>query len=290
MDSKFINEKLDEVIKTLSELKNSLQQVVSLRENKFDSLKQLLLSDKWPEAVNSALICDPNSEEDKKERGIGIVELVVDQSLTENQKFLDYGCGEGHCVNAAVEALGCGLAVGFDIKPSNWTNTEKIKFTSSYDEVMSLGPYDAILIFDVLDHVENETPIDLLKKAKDLLATNGKIYLRTHPWISRHGTHLYHKINKAYAHLVFTVDELSQIIENFQDEVNQKIVYPIKTYEDYFDSVNLKIADKQEIKEHVDTFFQQPDILERILTNTGHATFPEFQMSLSFIDYKLENI
>ena len=187
MDQTSINNKLEEAIKILTDIKNSLTPTVAIAAatepdyNTFDQLKAVLLSDNWPAAVNPALICDPNSEHDKKERGIGIVELIIDQAMTKDQKFLDYGCGEGHCVLAAPNSLGCGLAVGYDPKQHNWPSEDKTKFTTSYEEAASLGPYDSILIFDVLDHVENESPVDLLKKAADLLADKGKIYIRTHP-------------------------------------------------------------------------------------------------------------
>src|SRR4051812_42002173 len=37
----------------------------------FAALKTALLSDKWPEAVNPHLICNPESHDDKVERGRG---------------------------------------------------------------------------------------------------------------------------------------------------------------------------------------------------------------------------
>ncbi|MEI6851166.1 MAG: hypothetical protein WCK26_04340, partial [Candidatus Saccharibacteria bacterium] len=35
----------------------------------------------------------------------------------------------------------------------------------------------------------------VLAQIKDLLSDGGTVYLRTHPFCSRHATHLYHKIN-----------------------------------------------------------------------------------------------
>lgn len=262
--------------------------------NDFESLKKALYSDKWPNAVNPSLICDSSSESDKKERGVGILELVIEESVKDG-KFLDFGCGEGHCVASAVEILDCALAVGYDVKKQgNWISTDKTKFSTSYDEVKQMGPYDAILIFDVLDHVSGEEPESMLKKAADLLAPNGRIYMRCHPWMSRHGTHLYHKLNKAYAHLVFTDEELSQLSDHVP-ESNIKVTHPLATYSNIFKSAELKVLSDRKINEKVDPFFKVPKIAERIMKNTNKACkkfpefkdFPEFQMGIQFIDYVL---
>ena len=130
MDNKAICDKIDESVRSLLELKRSIMenkptptvQAQSVPEppkvaeddlESFESLKKALFSSRWPEAVNPNLICNPNSETDKKERGVGIIELIVEENI-KNGKFLDYGCGEGHCVNAAISVLGCADAVGFD--------------------------------------------------------------------------------------------------------------------------------------------------------------------------------
>ena len=111
MDHVKICNKIDQTIKSLTELKAlfSAQAEPTLvaqaepTENlsQFEELKKALFSDKWPVAVNPNLICDPNSSEDKKERGIGILELIIEDQLTKESKFLDFGCGEGHCVTSA---------------------------------------------------------------------------------------------------------------------------------------------------------------------------------------------
>ena len=297
MDHVKICNKIDQTIKSLTELKAlfSAQAEPTLvaqaepTENlsQFEELKKALFSDKWPVAVNPNLICDPNSSEDKKERGIGILELIIEDQLTKESKFLDFGCGEGHCVTSAVETLGCGLSVGYDVKAHDWPiSTDNTIFATSYEQAAALGPYNAILMFDVIDHPVGETPEQILKKAADLLTPDGKIYLRCHPWISRHGTHLYHKLNKAYAHLVFTDKEL-KLLSDYESEPNAKIVTPINSYGEIFKTAGLVISSQRNITESVDSFFKIPKIAERIIANTGFQRFPEFQMGLQFIDYVL---
>ena len=293
MDQATISHKINEAIRLLSEVTAGLNQpaenqpvLTAQSTNSFDDLKSLLFSDKWPNAVNPNLICDDNSEDDKKERGNGIVELVIEEPIPETGKFLDFGCGEGHCVLAANESFHC-TCVGYDIKSHNWPTTPGTVFTTDFEAVKANGPYDVILIFDLIDHVESETPEAILEKAKSVLADNGKIYLRTHPWISRHGTHVYKKLNKAFIHVVFTEDEIAKLVDGYTTEQNSHIIHPLATYDGYFKSVGLNKDKQQEIKDRVEPFFNTPMILQRITANTNKEKLPEFQMSLSFVDYTL---
>src|SRR5574343_1813761 len=271
------NELIDKIVQGLLELKRELNnqplKATSFEElSDFESLKKALESDRWPEAVNPNLICDPRSETNKIERGRGIIELMIEEDL-KNLKFLDFGCGEGHCINAA-SSNNTTLSIGYDVKSfPSWDKFKEDKtnviFTTNFDEVENNGPYDIILIFDVLDHVVGEDPANILKKAAKVLSAKGKIYLRTHPFISRHGTHLYHTINKAYIHLVFTPEEINTLFPSREfEEPSAGIIYPIKTYQTMIEKAGLKIINKREITEKVEPFFKIPKIAERIIKNT----------------------
>jgi len=263
----------------------------NLNLSDFESLKQALYSDKWPEAVNKNLICDPNSDKDKIERGRGIIELMIDEDL-KNLKFLDYGCGEGHCAYLSSE-YGSATSIGYDVvEYPQWKNFEpnKSTITTDWGFVKSNGPYNVIILFDVIDHLKTETPVEVLSKLKQVLAPDGKIYMRCHPITSRHATHLYHDLNKAYLHLVFTDEELRQLIpESKFREKNMGSFFPIATYEQQIKEAGLKNVNRREIRENAEDFFRIPAIADRIIKNTGHATFPEFQLSLSFVDVCLQN-
>lgn len=291
MDNKLVIDKIEQAIKSLIEVKNSIEessiQVISGQDAKsdFDILKESLFSDNWPSAVNPHLICNPNSEQDKKDRGIGIIELVIEKPLSKEERFLDFGCGGGHCVIAAQEIFGC-QCVGYDKKKYDWQNSQNVLFSTSFEEVQKSGPYDAILLFDVIDHCE-ENPVDILKMAASVLSPNGKIYMRCHPWISRHGTHLYTKLNKAFIHLVFNDEEIKTLIQDYQPEKNQKVIKPLSTYDAFVAESGLKKESRQEIKDTVEPFFKTPKLAQRIIDNTSKKDFLEFQMSLSFVDYVL---
>lgn len=263
--------------------------VVKASGDELEQLKELLYSERWPDAVNKNLICDPNSNQDKIERGRGIVELMIEEDLN-GLKVLDFGCGEGHCAMVSAE-YGTSLSVGYDIKEDEyWKTVEKpnLLMTTNWEQVVASGPYDTIIVFDVLDHSITENPTEVLKKINQVLKPDGKVYMRCHPWISRHATHLYHDINKAYVHLVFSENEMDSLVSDSKfSEKSIQVTRPLMTYGKHIEDAGLKIANRRDITEKVEPFFKVPLIQNRIMRNTGFTELPEFQMSLQFLDYVL---
>lgn len=262
--------------------------------NQFAYLKEMMESDKWPVATNPSIICDPESEIDKVERGRGVVELMIEDKSLEGKKVLEYGCADGYSTAYAVNgSKKAAFGLGYDIKPSEtWDKlrSQNIFYTDKWEEVIQNGPYDAILAFDVIDHLEGETGGDALKKMSSVLSPSGRIYMRTHPWTSRHAIHNYHECNKAYIHLVFTEDELKQLFPNPKFfEHNNGVKWPLATYEQYVRDAGLEfVSEPRKIRDAIEPFFKIPVIAGRIMANTGMNPFPEFQMSLQWIDYILK--
>lgn len=299
---------LDQMIHLMMDMKESLsdgdespEQEVKVQSAKpapavvedydgFEQLKEALESDKWPEAVNPNLICDPNSQQDKTERGRGIIELMIEEDL-KGLKFLDAGCGEGQCAFLSTE-YGTQVSVGFDIKEhDSWKGFEKkdnFHLTTDFEEVKNHGPYDVITVFDVIDHIKGMDPVVFLQACKSILADNGKVYMRCHPFVSRHATHLYHELNKAYVHLVFSPEELKQLVPDSKHaEESTGVTRPLRTYSEYIEKAGLKIINRRDITEKVEPFFKIPKIAERIMKRTEFSSFPEFQLSIQFIDFVL---
>jgi 2-polyprenyl-3-methyl-5-hydroxy-6-metoxy-1,4-benzoquinol methylase len=257
----------------------------------FDMLVKAINSNKWPEAVSPNLICDPDTEIDKMDRGRGIVELMIEEEL-KDLKVLDYGCGEGHFAYIAAEYKPA-LVVGYDIKENKgWdkfcVERSNLLLTSNFERVKEYESYDVIMLFDVIDHLVGENPVAVLTKLKSLLSEKGKMYVRMHPFCSRHGTHLYHSLNKAYLHLVFTPEELEQLVPKPKHaEPSIRVLYPIKNYNEMISEAGLRIESRKDITEKVDPFFKIPKIAERIMKNYPSNQLPEFQMGLQFIDFVL---
>jgi 2-polyprenyl-3-methyl-5-hydroxy-6-metoxy-1,4-benzoquinol methylase len=301
-DLEKLNQSFDQMIQLMTQMKQSLQEGdapttpqpnaaknPALDLNSFEKIKEALDSERWPEAVNPNLICDPTSETDKTERSRGIIELMIEEDL-KGLKVLDYGCGEGHCAHLAIDYKPS-LSVGFD--PAGFDpareDPENVVLTPDFAEAEKLGPYDIIILFDVIDHLKAEEPVALLNKVKSVLADDGKIYMRCHPYMARHATHLYHDLNKAFAHLVFTPEELKELVPNASyTEENIGVKYPLKTYHEYIADAGLRSINRRDISEKVEPFFKIPKIAERIMQNTEFDQFPEFQMSLQFIDFVLK--
>jgi 2-polyprenyl-3-methyl-5-hydroxy-6-metoxy-1,4-benzoquinol methylase len=256
--------------------------------------QELLKLNDWPHAVDPVYICNQSSEEEKMERARSVIDLMIEARL-EGQSFLDYGTGGGHVT--AVISKDTKYAIGYDIQASeSWKLMDGVNLTTDWEEVKKNGPYNIVLAYDVLDHIDPDiSVIDELKNIRSVLSPNGRIYVRCHPWCSRHGSHLYHQINKAYAHLVFTDEEL--VAMGYEPARVRKIIHPLGTYSDWFKAAGLQIKSHHINKDPVEEFFiHTQSIRDRIKQrwrdskdkdlNQGRK-MAVFQMEQQFIDYVL---
>jgi 2-polyprenyl-3-methyl-5-hydroxy-6-metoxy-1,4-benzoquinol methylase len=299
----------NEPVKTIDNLKLQNQQKLQNQLNPtlpassdqaiLPQLINLLNSKEWPHAVDPALICDISSDQDKEDRAEGILDLIIDIHL-ENLKFLDFGCGEGHVVNRS-RLQKPKMSVGYDIKKSDrwekWEKTPNIHFTDNWDEVKNFAPYNIVLMYDVIDHMLelDKEIIERMQAIKKILAVGGKVFIRTHPFCSRHGTHLYHQINKAFVHLVFTEQELESL--GYKQEKVRKVLTPLWEYNNIFTAAGFKVQSGPHIiKEGVESFFvNNPLISQRIKDNYKNCgnealrsgKFPLFQLEQQFVDFVL---
>ena len=250
----------------------------------FEALKDLLGSGQWPQAAPDFLICE-ESDKDKYERAEGIL-AYMGQDI-KGKKFLDFGCGEGHVAQKAVE-LGAESAIGYDTKQLGgltWdSQTGNCLLTTDIEKAKAGGPYDLILLYDVLDH--SEDPVNILATARDMLAPQGRIYVRCHPISSRHATHLYKKINKVYIHLVFTDDELKQL--GYENDIKQRTYFPQVDNNRWFGQAKLKAISHDCVRSDIDPFFKQNEMVKsRIMRPPYNRGFPDHQLGQVFNDYVL---
>lgn len=258
------------------------------------TLRLMLNSDTWPNAVPEESIC--KTEEEKLIRAESIIDTFHN---IENKKILDFGCGEGHLAYQ-LSKLNIKSVLGYDILDQEWdhfSKSENLTFSTDIKKVNKNGPYDIIVLYDVIDHVElNDDEENVLEIAKKVLAPSGKIYLRCHPWVSRHGSHLYKQINKAYVHLVFNKDELYSL--GIRDELYlNKFIHPLGKYRKLIKEAGLVIYKEEITTAPVERFFKkEANISRRIKQNwsssedfklaKGHV-FPERIMETQFIDFVL---
>ncbi len=198
---------------------------------------ELLDLDLWPAAVNPGLIVA--DERDRRLRARSILSTIVNGRQAVGLKLLDFGCGDGHLVQAA-NSRGL-LATGVDLNSPSGTAT-------------SSAPYDLIVLYDVLDHLVGD-PVSVLKEIRSWLSSGGEIHVRCHPWTSRHGTHAYlDGVNKAFAHLFADVGE--PILRLWR---------PSTTYQDWFTAAGLTVKSKVIVEDEVEPIFLQEPWLTRLL-------------------------
>lgn len=246
------------------------------------SFLDLLMSDDWPEAAPSFLICDEN-EDDKKERAEGIIDFI--EPNLEGKKILDFGCGEGHVAEYAAKASL--KSIGYDLIHSGKLEWEiensNFLLTTDWLKVLSNGPYDLIILYDVLDHCEN--PVEVLQRIKSVCKSDTKIFVRCHSFMSRHGGHLYRQLNKAWLHLFFSDEELEKI--GVKMEFTKKTYFPIRDQKSWIQSSGLKIIAEDIIRTQVEDIFKGPLFVSRLPQEFKNHEYPEWQMSQVFNDYIL---
>lgn len=232
----------------------------------FETLKTMLASPDWPLAVDADLICSPESDQDKLNRADGILDVIVGVNLN-GKRFLDFGCGEGHTVEQSLKQTPA-FSVGYDIENQNWSNrteNQNTLYTTNWEDVAKNGPYDVILVYDVIDHIPKPEVIENLKKLRSVMQPKGRVFVRCHPWFSRHATHLYRQINKAYVHLVFTKEELEML--NYKGMYITRMELPMKSYMKMFANSGFNVRRAFVTKRNIESFFkEQPLITTRIMS------------------------
>lgn len=221
---------------------------------------------------------------DKKTRAESIVDMVIMEHL-QGIKFLDYKCDTGHIAKEASNR-GTTLSVGYDdTQEWEFSNSENLFYTCNFEDVRQKGPFDVVLLYDVLDHAIN--PEDVLSKVKQVLSNKGRIYVRCHPWCSRHGGHLHEEINKAYLHLILNEDELIRL-GGYKIKKTNKLFRPIQTYHKWFETVGLSIQNELVIESEPESFFfENAPILDRLQNHWKTDAIKPY-ISIDFVDYILE--
>jgi len=243
------------------------------------ALPYLLDSDLWPRAATPSLIVDQEDEEQRHIRAKAIMTRYIKEDFT-NKKFLDFGAGDSDCIKFAT---GAKVAMAYDIVKHDGV-------TIKWQEVIDHRPYDIILLYDVIDHLLRNGQIihlddvaDTIADMVDVLGDNGVIYMRCHPWTSRHGTHAYKSKskNKAFIHYYTEEFEIPTI----------RIIEPILAYETIFKKAGLKIIERNVIKQPLEPIFGNPAFgyWKNHFTLRNIGMYQEI-MSINFIDYKLAKL
>ena len=187
----------------------------------------------WPNAITPELLFD--TQNGIRKRAQVIIEMFIDDDLRD-LKFIDFGCQNSAVVDYSKQYTA--LSVGYGTVEES--KNQNAILTKSFDEVRSYGPFDVVLAFDVIDHI-NE-PKQAMLQMLQLVKSTGKIYLRTHHWLSRNATH--DKSNLAYIHLT--------------DKPQEGVLHN----DSFFEDCGLKIIKVRKIIEEVEPFFSSENLCE----------------------------
>lgn len=254
-------------------------------EKQITALRNLLSDDEWPVAIPPECICYDDEEKIAK-RASAILKLTVGQYL-KDLKFLDFGCGRGQVV---IEASKCEtqLAVGYDPK-REWKveSNEKMIFLHEFPTVVKNAPYDVVLLHDVLDHATVD-PVEILTQVREVINPYGRLYVKNHPWCSRHGAHLYDKLNKAYLHLVFDEVELERM-GGYSYEAMPKVTNVLETYRDWFQKSGFEIVAEIPTTCEIEDIFKYKSLAhDRMMQHWEDSTDMLKNISYEFVEYILE--
>ncbi len=267
-------------ITTQEEAIQSLKEIIEFMDrasqstvvDEFAELRKLLESPEWPEAAPGFLICQ-NTEEDKINRAKFIIDLTVAAvGDLKGRKFLDFGCGEGHTTRVATD-LGA-VATGYDLE-------------HDWEAVKTQGPFDAVLIYDVLDHCQD--PVKALTQLSEVVTPETKIFCRCHPWPGPHAAHCHQQKNKAYIHLVFTEKELRLL--GIEPMFVRKVKFPVREEYQWFSDAKFSVTSHSVEKTVVSDFFKtNPLVVRRLALPEYDNKIPEWQMSQEFNDFLIQKI
>ena len=261
-------------------------EVVDKSHIRYDRIDKLLHMDNYPEAVSPHLIARENSPSDQIKRANACLDMIID-CPTDGIAFLDFGCGEGWMAKQILDK-GVAKSVGYDIDgKENWKTIQNVFFTTKLEEVTD-QTYDMIFLYDVLDHMLGN-PKETMDLLYDLLNPSGVIYVRCHPYTSRHAAHLHQNgLNKAYLHLFLNKDELDEIVGKptmfVRPETN-----PQEAYRWWFDKFKVCNSPGRMCEKPVDPFFEQPYFREMLQEQFPDRKIKDIMndLAIDFIDFVL---
>lgn len=250
----------------------------------------------WPQAVHPSLLVD-ETYDDQMNRARNIVEMVIEQDVF-GLSFLDFGCGEGH-TSLHLTDKNARKVVGYDIAEgkswSGFPQKDNLTLTTDWRKVLENAPYDFILLYDVLDHIVDQEPKHVLGELAKLLTKDGLIAARCHPWIARHGAHLYNQVNKAFIQLIFSEEKL--IEQGYKITPMRHVIHPMFTYKNWFAKAGLHVTKEDPIKEPVEDFFIKNDLIKAMIQrHFKNSPLEEYRdgkgdlsrvMSFQFVDFIL---
>lgn len=287
---------MHEMIKFMQKIHNQEYKIIANPETKAEQLKDLtelrflLKAAIWPQAVDEEQIL---GNDEKIEIALATLTSLITCDI-ENKSILDLKCEDGMCCYLTTNNFYAKKSVGYDTVEHDWSSLKQdnVILTTNWDVVKENGPYDIIYANDLLDHSNDFDKI--LENIKEIKTESCRIFIRCHPWVSRHGAHLHSQINKAYVHLVFSEEEL-QSMGYKTNKFTHRLLDPISSYRNLFQKYGYSIISQQPLITTVEPFFYTNErvmrrIKEKWQTMSGYSdgkTFPRDFMEIEAVDFTL---
>lgn len=261
----------------------SPEEIKRFEEARKKHIGDLMNIDCWPEAVPTFLMAKESSVQDQVNRANAVLDMMLDRSI-EGAHFLDFGCGDGWIAQEATKR-GVIESWGHDIVESkNWASLKGPKMTTDPNAIKK-NYFDVIMLYDVLDHCED--PLAVMNHVKSLLKKTGAVYVRCHPWTSKHASHIYKQgVNKAYLHLFLKYHEIKELV-NGEPMFTREEKGPLEAYRYWFS--NFEIKKERAIREPVSDFFHVPAFKDLLRGEQQIEDIDGFLklMEIQFVDYVL---
>ena len=292
---------MQEMIRFMQKIHDQEHRIVASPETRaqqlkdFTELRMLLKSNEWPAAVEDENIL---GKEQGKIKAYATLETLVRNDM-EGMRVLDLNCEDGLCCLSAVKDFSARKAVGYASLQSGNANErqevishERVTLTSEWSVVEENGPYDIIFANDVLDHSNDFDKT--LEKVQKIRSEVSRVFIRCHPWVSRHGAHLHAQINKAFVHLVFSPEEL-QNMGYEPKRFTHRLLDPLASYSQLFQKIGFSTVRYEPVRTTVEPFFYTNErvmrrIKEKWQTMSGYSDgkkFPREFMEIEVVDYTL---
>lgn len=118
-------------------------------------------------------------------------------------RVLDFGCGLGslslwmsktfNCEVHAVDADPAKLTIARYLQQKH--NVKRVTFGNATEYLKSpIEKFDVIVIHDLLEHIDCETKLDMMRKLVKRMSKNGKLVLAFSPWYGPYASHVSHVI------------------------------------------------------------------------------------------------
>ena len=228
-----------------------------------ETLFEILTSEYWPEAVDPTNIIE--TDWDKLIRAKSIINNLLPE--LDGKTLL--------CVGDCPKVV--------EVAKDRAKSADHIGINRMQSEALC-KKYDIILLYDVLDHISTQKRLTLINIAKNMLAPDGLIVCRCHPWTSIHGGHCYHRLNKAYANMF-----LGYRLNEYQDISVDKIPNPVDYYDKFFQDCGLDIVKVDKLTDKIPEMIDQDDIIAYL--SVKYDMVPSnlrSSMQIVFMDYCLK--